>query len=96
MAHNHGHGDHDHEHEFDEVDIIEDEEGNEYEVVDFEFEGRLYAVLFPLDDPEESGILVRREIDDAGQEVLTDIEDEDEFERVVAFLEAAEEEGEEE
>ena len=92
MARRHGHDDHDHEHdhEFEEIVVLEDEDGNEHEcaIYDFEFEGRSYAVLFPLDDPEDGGLIYRLELDEAGDEVLMEIEDDEEFQRVVAFLEA--------
>lgn len=98
MAHRHGHDHHDHDHEHDheleEIVVVEDEEGNEHEytMYDFEFEGRPYAVLFPLDDPEEGGLIYRLEIDETGDEVLMEIEDDEEFERVVAFLESEDQE----
>lgn len=78
---------------------LQDEEGNEHEfaVVDIiEVDGREYALLMP-NDPEDQdsddSVLVLRFEDDT----LVMIEDEGEFNRVVAYLEEmGEEEGEEE
>ncbi|HBG09998.1 MAG: DUF1292 domain-containing protein [Limnochordia bacterium] len=92
MAHDHDNHDHDHEHELEEIVVLEDEEGNEHEcaIYDFEFEGRTYAVLFPIDQPEQGGFVYKLDVDEAGEEILVEIEDDQEFERVVAFLESEE------
>lgn len=70
-----------------------DEEGNEHDfsVVDIiEVEGKEYALLMPADteNPDEEEVLVLRFEEDS----LVMIEDENEFQRVVQFLETLSEE----
>ncbi|SEF53226.1 DUF1292 domain-containing protein [Paenibacillus sp. UNC499MF] len=77
--------DHDHEHE-ESVFIVTDEEGKEHEMVmvyTFDSQDQLYAVLLDRNDPEADGVIFRieEENDDA---YLVNIEDEAEWERVVA------------
>ncbi|OUM98599.1 MAG: hypothetical protein BAA02_06420 [Paenibacillaceae bacterium ZCTH02-B3] len=79
---------HEHDHEED-VFILTDEEGREHEMIlvySFETGDRTYAVLLDRNDPEEDGVILRveREGDD---EVLVNIEDEDEWNRVVRVYE---------
>ncbi len=72
----------------DDVIVLTDENGEEHEfsVVDvLEVEGKEYAVLLPsvaADQGEEEAIILRVESDENGNEVLVDIEDDAEFERV--------------
>lgn len=76
---------------------LQDEEGNEHEfaVVDIiEVDGREYALLMPNepeDQESDDSVLVLRFEDDT----LVMIEDEEEFNRVVAYLEEMGEEEEE-
>lgn len=80
--------------------LIQDEEGNdrEFDCVDvIEVDGQDYAVLVPLDAPDEEAdvaLIMRLETDDEGDEVLCWIDDEDEFTHVLAALEARSEEEE--
>lgn len=76
---------------------LEDEEGNahDFEVYEvLEVDDVRYALLIPADmDEEEEGVaLFRFDIDEDGEEVLTSVEDDDEWDRVEAFLEAREDE----
>lgn len=90
MAHKHDHDhDHDHEHDYEETVVLQDEDGNEQEcaIYDFELDGQMYAVLFPIHEPDQGGFIYRMETNEDGEEVLLDIEDDEEFERVLAFLE---------
>lgn len=78
--------DHDHE----EVVILTDEEGNEREFIIVEtmpLENQHYAVLVPADGNDEDGFIMRIEEDENGEEYLIDIEDEEEWNRVVAAYE---------
>ena len=89
MAHKHDHDhDHDHEHDYEEIVVLQDEDGNEQEcaIYDFELDGQMYAVLFPIHEPDQGGFIYRMETNEDGEEVLLDIEDDEEFERVLAFL----------
>jgi len=88
------------DHERDEIVVLTDDEGNEYEfqVIDvLEVEGNRYAVLLPLegeeaDDDEDAAddeaLIMRLETDADGDEVLVDIEDDQEWEKVVAEWES--------
>jgi len=81
------------------VVTLVDEEGNEKEfvVADFvEVEDKKYAVLVAADcdccdceneeSCEEDAYIFRVEIDENGEEVLADIEDDEEYERVIDAL----------
>lgn len=64
--------------------VLTDENGEEhrFEVLDvLEVEGKDYAVLGSPDNDEEA-IVLRIETDQDGRDVLVDIEDDDEWERV--------------
>jgi len=77
-----------HDHDED-VFIVTDEEGREHEMIlvySFETGGRTYAVLLDRNDPEEDGVIFRVE-QDGEDEVLVNIEDEDEWNRVVRVYE---------
>lgn len=81
-----------------------DDEGQEHEFVllnMLEVGEQRYAVLMPTeeeeDDSEEAtAVVLRVDEDEDGEEYLTDIEDEDEFQAVIDALEALDEEEEEE
>ncbi|CAB3394150.1 conserved protein of unknown function [Kyrpidia spormannii] len=81
--------------------VLTDEEGGEhpFRVIDvIEVEGKIYAILLPdAGDVGEAGVeeavIFRVEEDENGEEVLYDIEDDDEWERVAeAYSQMAEEE----
>ncbi len=87
MAEHEGHDhDHDHEHEDEEVIVLTDEDGNEHEftiVQVIKVDEKDYAILLPLHGEEESEEAVILRIDsENGEDVLVEIEDEEEFERV--------------
>lgn len=70
----------------DETITLVDEEGEEHDftVLDIlEVDGREYAILIPLEEGVESDevVIFRFEEDEAGNEILVDVEDE-EWERV--------------
>lgn len=82
---------HNHEEERDDVIILTDEEGQEYEfqLIDvIEVDELRYAVLFPLSEDESSedeALIMRLETDEeSGEDLLVDIEDDAEWEKVVA------------
>lgn len=84
-GHDHDHG---HEHE-EEIFVVTDEEGVEHEMVlvyTFDLDEQAYAVLLDRNDPEADGIIFRveQEGDDA---FLVNIEDEEEWKKVVAAYE---------
>ncbi|RAV19862.1 DUF1292 domain-containing protein [Paenibacillus contaminans] len=75
---------HDHEHE-DDVFLVTDADGVEREMVivyTFESESKAYAVLLDRNAPEADGVIFRVDEED-GEAYLTNIEDEQEWERVV-------------
>jgi uncharacterized protein YrzB (UPF0473 family) len=89
--HNHDHcgcgHDHDHDHDHEEnLFILTDEEGNEHEMVmvyTFESDNRGYAVLLDRNDPEADGMIFRVE-EEGDDAYLVNIEDDQEWEKVVA------------
>lgn len=90
--------DHEHQHHDENEDIIvtmTDEAGNEREMVlafTFDVEEQVYAVLLDYNDPEEEGVIMRLE-EDNGDTVLVNIEDDEEWDRVVSiYNELAEQE----
>lgn len=67
----------------DEVIILTDDDGKEHEfnlIETITVDEKEYAILQPVD--EEEAIILRFGIDDEGNEVLFDIEDDDEWEKV--------------
>ena len=74
---------------------VVDDDGREHVFELFtvlEVDGKEYAVLYPVDededDDEPEAIILRIETDEDGEETLVDIEDEEEWNRVVAAWEA--------
>jgi uncharacterized protein YrzB (UPF0473 family) len=87
--HNHSHApdsDHDHE-DGEDVFVVTDENGKEHEMVmvyTFETQDHAYAVLLDRNDPDADGVIFR--IEEENEEAfLVNIEDEAEWERVVAM-----------
>lgn len=79
-----------------------DEDGHEHRfnlLNVLEVEGLKYAVMLPetpQEDEDEEAVIFRIDTDEAGEEVLVDIEDDDEFAKVCEILEDMYEEDEEE
>jgi uncharacterized protein YrzB (UPF0473 family) len=74
--------------EMDDVLILIDEEEQEhpFQMIDMvEVDGSQYAVLVPLEEgsDEEEAIILKIVVDENGEEVLYDIEDDEEWEKVV-------------
>ncbi|HBG00449.1 MAG TPA: DUF1292 domain-containing protein [Firmicutes bacterium] len=88
--------DHDHEHDFemDDMDdtivlIDDDEEMRAFTILwRGEVDGVSYVALLPEDDPEEQAYLFKVLIDENDEEIYMDIDDDDEFDRVVAVLDS--------
>ena len=80
--------------EEDEVIVLTDDDGEEHEfnLIDtITVNDKEYAILQPVD--EEEAIILRFGVDDEGNEVLYDIEDDEEWEKVAdAWQEISEEE----
>jgi len=81
--------------------VLTDEDGKEHEfaIVDvIEVEGKDYAILLPMgeeaEDEEAEGdaVILRIDTDENGEDVLVDIEDDDEWEKVAEAWEALVEE----
>lgn len=65
--------------------IDEDNVEHNFELLDiFEIEEDKYAVLFPLNEDcaDDEVIVMKYELDENGEELFSDIEDDDEWERV--------------
>lgn len=78
------------DHEHDEmVFVVTDEDGNEHEMVlvyTFETGDQAYAVLLDRNDPEDDGVIFRIE-EEGDEEVLVNIEDDQEWEKVMKVYE---------
>lgn len=66
--------------------VLEDKEGEDRFYIDeeFNFEGKTYLVLIPAEDGEyeDNEALLLRLVKEEGEEILSMIEDDDEFEKV--------------
>jgi uncharacterized protein YrzB (UPF0473 family) len=65
--------------------VLSDENGEEtqFEIVTvLEIEGKEYYVLYPVDSDEEDALVLKLDKNEVGEEVLTTIEDDEEFDRV--------------
>ena len=76
------------EEELDDVLILVDEEDQEhpFQMIDMvEVDGSQYAVLVPLEEgsDEDEAIILKIVLDENGEDVLYDIEDDEEWEKVV-------------
>lgn len=76
------------EEELEDVLILVDEEDQEhpFQMIDMvEVDGSQYAVLVPLEEgsDEDEAIILKIVVDENGEEVLYDIEDDEEWEKVV-------------
>jgi len=84
--HEHDH-DHDHEDDFeDEIIVLEDEDGKEHNFVLGEVipvDGKDYAILLPVDDDLEEGVIFRIEGEEDDQMILAEIDNDEEWEKVV-------------
>lgn len=84
--HEHDHN-HDHEQDFeDEVILLEDEDGKEHRFVlgdVITVEEKDYAILLPIDDDLEEGVIFRIDGEDGDQMVLADIDTDEEWQKVV-------------
>lgn len=70
----------------DEVIVLEDEDGNEHSFVLGEVltvDEKDYAVLLPIDEDVEEGVILRIDGEDGDDMVLSDIESDEEWEKVV-------------
>jgi len=93
---------HDHDHEVEELDtiILTDEEGKEHEFLHLdtlEVEGSTYFILMPLVGDEENeeadeAVIFKLGHDAEGNEMLLDIEEDEEWEKVADAWEALDEE----
>ena len=100
--HDCGH-DHDHDHDAEEFDtiILTDDEGHDHEFLHLdtlEVDGSTYFVLMPISDQEsedeeaDEAIILKLGRDQDGNEMLLDIEDDEEWEKVADAWENMEEE----
>lgn len=68
-----------------EVITLIDEDGEEknFSVIDIlELDGSEYAILLPVDEESDEAIILKFAEDDQGNEILVDIEDDEEWEKV--------------
>ncbi|WP_067620669.1 DUF1292 domain-containing protein [Alicyclobacillus acidiphilus] len=84
MADEHQH-DHDHDHD-DEIIVLEDDNGEEHQFVLGEVltvDEKDYAVLLPIDEDMEEGVIFRIDGEEGDQMVLAEIDNDEEWQRVV-------------
>ena len=71
--------------------ILTDEDGKEVEfdfVDSFDFEEKTYYVLIPTEDnKDEEYVILRLEKDENGEDILSTIDDDEEFDRVADYFE---------
>lgn len=80
------------------VVILTDEDGvdSEFEIVTIlNVDNNEYCVLYPVDSEDDDAIVLKLIQDDKGDDMLTEIEDDDEFEKVAEAYEEWAEENEE-
>jgi len=76
--------------ESDKAVTLMDEEGVEHNftVIDIiEVEGKEYAILLPVDEESDEAIILKFDLDEEGNELLVDIEDDEEWEKVADYWE---------
>ncbi|MBP7330961.1 MAG: hypothetical protein BWY65_01422 [Firmicutes bacterium ADurb.Bin373] len=69
----------------DEIVTLVDEEGEEHDftlIEIIEVDGAEYAILLPADEDDNEAIILRLTKDEDGNDLLVDIEDDDEWEKV--------------
>lgn len=77
--------------------ILEDENGqeHEYEVEEiYEVDGKEYAVLLSTEEDSDNAFVFRVEQDEQGDDILVDITDDAEWDKVVSAIEEIESEEE--
>lgn len=77
--------------------ILEDENGqeHEYEVEEiYEIDGKEYAVLLSTEEDSDNAFVFRVEQDEQGDDILVDITDDAEWDKVVSAIEEIESEEE--
>ena len=83
--------------EADEVVTLVDEEGAEHDftlIEIIEVDGSEYAILLPVDEEDNEAIILKLTKDEEGNDLLVDIEDDEEWEKVAdAYEEMITEEG---
>lgn len=90
MTDKHDNHEHDEDLEMDTIVLVdEDETEHTFTVLEYlEVDDQVYAVLLPEENPEEGAFIFKVEVDENGEEILMDIEDDEEFERIVGVLES--------
>jgi|GEM_PF-361612 len=79
--------DHNHEFEDEEIIVLEDEDGKEHNFVLGEVitvDETDYAILLPIDEDVEEGVIFRIDGEEDDQMILSEIEDDAEWEKVVS------------
>jgi len=77
-----------HEHEdcdCEDIIILQDEDGNEHEfsIVDvLELDDNKYAILMPTNEEMDEAVILKIDVDENGDEILVEIEDDEEWEAV--------------
>lgn len=94
----HNHEDHAHEFDEEEVIVLEDEDGKEHSFILGEIitvDETDYAILLPIDEDVEEGVIFRVDGEEDDQMILSEIEDDAEWQKVVEAYNAEMDEDEE-
>lgn len=70
--------------------LLIDEDGNEnpFEIIgELEIDGAVYLALMPLDSDECEYVILKKELDENGEDIYVTIDDDDEFESVAEAFE---------
>ncbi len=82
----HNHDDHVHEFDDEEIIVLEDEDGKEHNFILGEIitvDETDYAILLPIDEDVEEGVIFRVDGEEDDQMILSEIEDDAEWQKVV-------------
>ena len=76
--------------ETEDIYTLTDEDGNEMQfslLGSCEIDGKEYFAMIPLDEGTEEYVILKKEVDENGEEMLVTIDDDDEFDRVADLFE---------
>ncbi len=76
--------------ETEDIYTLTDEDGNEMQfslLGSCEIDGKEYFAMIPLDEGTDEYVILKKEVDENGEEMLVTIDDDDEFDRVADLFE---------
>ena len=76
--------------ETEDIYTLTDEDGTEMQfslLGSCEIDGKEYFAMVPLDEGTDEYVILKKEVDESGEEMLVTIDDDDEFDRVADLFE---------